>query len=182
MPLPRSLRLSSRLLPPYRSLTTTTHPLSEPNNSPSWSGRQPSEHVTNRTDELDVHSGASKSGARQRVEDNEHEGSSATKQKDPGNQNEKAKRDHPEAPGPVIGMNDERGGHIMLPNGDYFILRNSDTTSTFDVCQRCITHDLPRTLFDRRLFLHQDAVPENGIVARSTGAETMDIPDRKYWD
>ncbi|KAL8845071.1 MAG: hypothetical protein Q9176_000743 [Flavoplaca citrina] len=112
MPPPsRLIRISPRLLPSYRSLTTTTtHPLSQPNNSPSWSGRQPSEHVTNRTDELDVHSGASKSGARQRVEDSEHEGSSAAKQKDPGNQNEKAKRDHPEAPGPVIGMNDERGG------------------------------------------------------------------------
>lgn len=44
------------------------------------------------------------------MQDDEHEGSSAASQKDPGNQNEKAKRDHPEAPGPVIGMNDERGG------------------------------------------------------------------------
>ncbi|KAL9047727.1 MAG: hypothetical protein Q9206_006514, partial [Seirophora lacunosa] len=70
----------------------------------------PAEHVTNRDDELDVQSGASKSGARQRARDDEHEGSSATSQKDPGNQNEKAQRDHPEAPGPVIGMNDERGG------------------------------------------------------------------------
>ncbi|KAL8737403.1 MAG: hypothetical protein Q9181_001710 [Wetmoreana brouardii] len=85
-------------------------PLRAAENEPGWSGRQPSEHVTNRKDELDVHSGASKSGARQRITDNEHEGSSAASQKDPGKQNEKAKRDHPEAPGPVIGMNDERGG------------------------------------------------------------------------
>ncbi|KAI4200772.1 MAG: hypothetical protein LQ350_003680 [Teloschistes chrysophthalmus] len=93
---------------PIRTLKTTPSLLA--NNDPSWSGRQPSEHVTNRTDELDVQSGASKSGARQRAEEDEHVGSSATSQKDPGNQNEKAKQDHPEAPGPVIGMNDERGG------------------------------------------------------------------------
>ncbi|KAL8915046.1 MAG: hypothetical protein Q9171_000486 [Xanthocarpia ochracea] len=95
----------------HRSLTTS--PLRRSDNSanePGWSGRQPSEHTTNREDELDVHSGASKSGARQRMNDDEHEGSSAASQKDPGNQNEKAKKDHPEAPGPVIGMNDERGG------------------------------------------------------------------------
>ena len=34
-------------------------------------------------------------------------------EKDAGNQNEQAKKDYPEAPRPVIGMNDERGqmGH-----------------------------------------------------------------------
>ena len=36
--------------------------------------------------------------------------SSATSEKDTGNNNERAQKDHPEAPGPVIGMNDERGG------------------------------------------------------------------------
>lgn len=109
---PTLTRLAPRILPPLRRTLSTTPLRSSDNkpNSPSWSGRQPSEHVTNRNDELDVQSGASKSGARQRVEDDQHEGSSATSQKDPGNQNEKAKRDHPEAPGPVIGMNDERGG------------------------------------------------------------------------
>lgn len=30
--------------------------------------------------------------------------------------NEQAKKDHPEAPGPVIGMNDERGGVSLHPN------------------------------------------------------------------
>ena len=65
----------------------------------SWEGRQPEEHVTNRKDELDVQSSASKSGVQER----------AASQKDHGDQNKKAKEDHPEAPGPVIGMNDERG-------------------------------------------------------------------------
>lgn len=71
-------------------------------------GRQPDEHVTNSSNELDVQSAASKSGKRQRAEE-DHPTSAAT-EKDTGNQNEKAKKDHPEAPGPVIGMNDERGG------------------------------------------------------------------------
>lgn len=72
-----------------------------------WEGRQPEEHVTNRKDELDVQSSAAKSGKRERAGGSEQ--SSATSEKDHGNQNEKAKKDHPEAPGPVLGMNDERG-------------------------------------------------------------------------
>ena len=31
--------------------------------------------------------------------------------------NEQAKKDHPEAPGPVIGMNDERGGVSLHSDG-----------------------------------------------------------------
>lgn len=46
---------------------------------------------------------------RQRADGDGRDSSAAT-EKDPGNQNEKAQKDHPEAPGPVIGMNDERGG------------------------------------------------------------------------
>ena len=79
-----------------------------------WSGRQPQEHVSNRNDELDVQSGASQSGKRERVADNENE-SQGTTEKDSGNQNEQAKKDHPEAPGPVIGMNDERGQVSLRP-------------------------------------------------------------------
>ena len=75
----------------------------------SWEGRQPEEHVTNRKDELDVQSSASKSGVQERAAGGSRQ-SSATSQKDHGDQNKKAKEDHPEAPGPVIGMNDERGG------------------------------------------------------------------------
>ncbi|KAG6995431.1 hypothetical protein G7Y79_00045g081020 [Physcia stellaris] len=73
-----------------------------------WDGRQPHEHVTNSENELDIQSSASKSGKRQRAEES-HPTSAAT-EKDTGNDNAQAKADHPEAPGPVIGMNDERGG------------------------------------------------------------------------
>lgn len=100
------------VLPPFRS-----YPLSLPSanqyrfatGTSDWSGRQPQEHVSNRQDELNVQSGASQSGKRERATDDEN-ASQGTTEKDSGNQNEQAKKDHPEAPGPVIGMNDERGG------------------------------------------------------------------------
>ena len=99
--------LSSRLLP-FRSLPTlsTIHPNRL---ASTWQGRQPEEHVTNRKDSLDVHASASKSGKEDRVAESSEQKSSATSEKDHGNQNERAQKDHPEAPGPVIGMNDERG-------------------------------------------------------------------------
>ncbi|KAF6230253.1 hypothetical protein HO133_004593 [Letharia lupina] len=101
----RTFRTTPRSLPfltQYRFASGTS----------DWSGRQPQEHVQNRRDELDVQSGASQSGKRERVADNESV-SQGTSEKDSGNQNEQAQKDHPEAPGPVIGMNDERGqkGH-----------------------------------------------------------------------
>ena len=79
-----------------------------------WEGRQPHEHVTNSENELDIQSSASKSGKRQRAE--EFHPTSAATEKDTGNNNQRAKEDHPEAPGPVIGMNDERGGVCSEPD------------------------------------------------------------------
>ena len=103
---------SSTLRNSPRSLPSTVQHRSASGTS-DWSGRQPQEHVSNRKDELDVQSGASQSGKRERVGGNENE-SQGTTEKDSGNQNEQAKKDHPEAPGPVIGMNDERG-QVSLP-------------------------------------------------------------------
>lgn len=92
-----------------RSLSTASFRLSS-----TWEGRQASEHVTNSNDELNIQSSASSSGQKSRANDSGHD--SATSEKDHGNQNEKAKKDHPEAPGPVIGMNDERGQvSLMIP-------------------------------------------------------------------
>ena len=110
---PAIFKPRSTLLP--NTITaTTTNALPFPRfASASWEGRQPEEHVTNRKDEFDIQSSASKSGKQERAAaggDGESGQSSATSEKDHGNQNEKAKKDHPEAPGPVIGMNDERGG------------------------------------------------------------------------
>ena len=75
----------------------------------SWEGAQADDHALNRKDELDVQSKAVRSGQRERAGESEPT-SSATTEKDSGNQNEKAHKDHPKAAGPVIGMNDERGG------------------------------------------------------------------------
>ena len=72
-------------------------------------GENTKEHVTNKSGELDVQSAASKSGKGDRIADEKHS-SQASTERDQGHKNEKAKKDHPEAPGPVIGMNDERGG------------------------------------------------------------------------
>ncbi|KAL6715563.1 hypothetical protein ACLMJK_006524 [Lecanora helva] len=95
-----------------RSLFIPTSSRFATGSDPQWTGRQAKEHVTNRGDELDVQSGASQSGKRERASNDEKQ-SQGTTEKDKGNQNEQAKKDHPEAPGPVIGMNDERGqmGH-----------------------------------------------------------------------
>ncbi|KAI9813403.1 MAG: hypothetical protein M1827_004077 [Pycnora praestabilis] len=76
-----------------------------------WSGRQADEHLNDRQgkqDELDVQSNSSGTAKRQKADGKE--GGSAVSEDDPGNNNERAQKDHPEAPGPVIGMNDERGG------------------------------------------------------------------------
>lgn len=75
----------------------------------SSEGARPDDHALNRKDELDVQSKAVRSGQRERAGASEPT-SSATIEKDPGNQNKEAHKDHPEAPGPVLGMNDERGG------------------------------------------------------------------------
>ncbi|KAI9848769.1 MAG: hypothetical protein M1830_007271 [Pleopsidium flavum] len=74
----------------------------------AWSGSGGENHVTNSKDELDIQSGASKSGKRDRTEDNEQ--SAAASERDSRKDGERAKKDMPEAPGPIIGMNDERGG------------------------------------------------------------------------
>ena len=84
-----------------------------------WEGRQSHEHITNRDDKLNVQASASHAGREDRSKGDPSSGSDggqsqATTEKDKGNQNEQAKKDHPEAPGPVIGMNDERGG-VSLP-------------------------------------------------------------------
>ncbi len=81
-----------------------------------WSGRHGDEHATNRTDELDVQSGAAQSGKRERASGDENQ-SQATTEKDKGGQNAQAKKDFPEAPDVVIGMNDERGGVGSLTHG-----------------------------------------------------------------
>jgi len=66
-------------------------------------------HATDKKDQLDVQSKASGEARREKAASGDSP-SQATSQSDHTNANKRAKEDHPEAPGPVIGMNDERGG------------------------------------------------------------------------
>lgn len=100
LPLPTPLLRSPALHHNHhRTLTTTPR---------ASNGSDSSTHVTNKKDELDVHSAASKSGKRDRASDNTQSG--AASERDARDDNKRAKEENPEAPGPVIGMNDERGG------------------------------------------------------------------------
>lgn len=72
---------------------------------PGWKGRPTDDHAVNRDSGLDVQSDAAHSGMKQHEKG--EEGSQGLSRKDEGNNNQKAKEDHPEAPGPVLGMNDE---------------------------------------------------------------------------
>lgn len=72
------------------------------NSTPGWQGRPGEDHVLHR-DGNDAQSAPSKQ-AREQKEQGQG-GSNAISQKDERNSNQKAKDDHPEAPGPVIGMN-----------------------------------------------------------------------------
>ena len=111
-PLPSSTLFCTipRTLPLRTPLTLVRHGGSS---SADWKGRQSDEHITNRDDNLNVQASASKSGKSERAAGAEG-ASGATSEEDKGNQNEQAQKDHPEAPGPVIGMNDERGGVSIL--------------------------------------------------------------------
>ncbi|MCJ1250823.1 hypothetical protein MMC30_008051 [Trapelia coarctata] len=104
MPLPRRIPLLS-LRRTTRSLTT-----SRPFLAGNSVGSGPDDHVTNRTDELDVQSAASKAGEKERVENASRD--SASSEKDVKKDNERAKKESPESP-VVIGMNDERGGVVV---------------------------------------------------------------------
>jgi hypothetical protein len=69
------------------------------------------DHVTREKDKGNVQHDAAKEGKAERASG---EGSAAATEKDKNKMNKKAKKDHPEAPGVVIGMNDERGGVRFL--------------------------------------------------------------------
>lgn len=73
------------------------------NDTPGWEGRHGDDHVLHR-DGRDIQSDSSLEARKSKEQGKE--GSQGISQKDERNSNQKAKEDHPEAPGPVIGMND----------------------------------------------------------------------------
>lgn len=103
--LPSSRQSGSRF--GIRPLSTTTPPRANDSDATSgWKGRHGDEHAVKR-DGLDVQSEQSHKAVKEH--ESLEEGSQAISRKDEGDNNKRAKEDHPEAPGPVIGMNDERG-------------------------------------------------------------------------
>jgi len=85
---------------PYRELSTTLV-------AKKWEGSKPKDHITETDDSHNVHIDGAKGGA---IDRTSSDGSNAATERDRGKSNQKAKAVHPEAPDPVIGMNDERGG------------------------------------------------------------------------
>ncbi|KAI4720317.1 hypothetical protein E4T48_03499 [Aureobasidium sp. EXF-10727] len=65
------------------------------------------EHATDKKDKLDVQSANAAEGQKAK---SRNEGGTATQHKDANNSTAKAKKENPEAPDVVIGMQDERGG------------------------------------------------------------------------
>jgi len=95
--------------PTIRTLTTSRPSFASSTDTAKWKGRQPDEHTTDSKDELDVESEASGKGQRAKAADDTT--SNATSQRDTQGAQKKAKEEHPESPkGPIIGMNDEKGG------------------------------------------------------------------------
>ncbi|KAH0848984.1 hypothetical protein FOPE_03207 [Fonsecaea pedrosoi] len=73
---------------------------------PGWGGRHARDHAVKRPAH-DVQAETSQQGMKDHEE--MKEGSDAISRRDERDSNKKAKEEHPEAPEPVIGMNDERG-------------------------------------------------------------------------
>jgi len=65
------------------------------------------EHATDKKDKLDVQSANAAEGQKAKAND---QGGTATQRRDSNNSTAQAKKEHPEAPDTVIGMQDERGG------------------------------------------------------------------------
>ncbi|KIW13937.1 hypothetical protein PV08_06718 [Exophiala spinifera] len=90
-----------------RSLSSTASLAAKsPDSTPGWEGRPPDDHAVHRSGH-DPQSKEAKEGMKEHEQ--MKEGSQAISRKDESQGNKKAKRDHPEAPEPVIGMNEERG-------------------------------------------------------------------------
>lgn len=102
LPRPTALKPKLPRIPPrvFRPFSTSGPPLR------AWTGRGPDEHVNDRADEKDVQSQEAQQGKREKASGDSH--SQAITEKG-GEPNKKAEQENPEAPKPVIGMNDERG-------------------------------------------------------------------------
>ena len=82
------------------------------NATPGWEGRHGDDHVLHR-DKLDSQGKASNEAREQKQAG--QEGSSAISERDERNSTQKAREEHPEAPGPIIGMNSGKvADHVSM--------------------------------------------------------------------
>jgi hypothetical protein len=80
-----------------------TTPVKAYDSGPGWKGRDHDDHAVNRPP-LDPEAEAAHSGMEKHEKG--EDGGSALSQKDEGDNNKRAKEDNPEAPEPVLGVND----------------------------------------------------------------------------
>lgn len=79
--------------------------------SMKWEGSKPKDHISRTEDSNNTQIDAAKGGASDRATPH---GSTAAAEKSKEGNKQKTKEDHPEAPDPIIGMEDERGGVSMF--------------------------------------------------------------------
>lgn len=97
------------------SNASTVRRLSNSSINQKWEGSKGEDHIVRETDSHNVQQDAARSGKAERALGEASSGTSEKAgMKREENLNEKAKRDHKEAPKPVIGMNDERGS-VSIP-------------------------------------------------------------------
>lgn len=111
LPNARLLMRAFHRVPPY-SHAAPIRRYSPSSTNLKWEGRPAEENPSREPDTHNAQQDAVRDGKAERASGKGE--SSATSEKAGGaghkDLNKKAKEDHPEAPGPVIGMNDERGG------------------------------------------------------------------------
>ncbi|RDW62846.1 hypothetical protein BP5796_11148 [Coleophoma crateriformis] len=100
-------RAFHRVPPSQCPLMIRSQPFSSTSSAAKWKGSESPEHVTNEGDSHNVQQDASKDGKQARAEGSENSAATSEKGTSAG---EKAKSEHPNAPGPILGMEDERGG------------------------------------------------------------------------
>ncbi|KFY18458.1 hypothetical protein V493_08603 [Pseudogymnoascus sp. VKM F-4281 (FW-2241)] len=87
----------------------SSSPLWEEEKKTNGIGSTGKDHVTRTKDEKGVYAEASQAGIAARESGDRD---NATSERDDHHNNEKAKKEYPKAPDPIMGMNDERGHEI----------------------------------------------------------------------
>ncbi|KAI9861828.1 MAG: hypothetical protein M1824_001939 [Vezdaea acicularis] len=104
----RTSHLTSRALSGIRRSSPIRAYADQSTKTTNWKGRGIDENPVRQQDDLNAQHAASKTAMQEKEKGDEL--SQATSQSDHRSSNARAKEESPKAPGPVIGMNDERGG------------------------------------------------------------------------